>query len=1259
MNRYSFFFLLLLAGIVTYAQTSPKKPKKYPSLLWEIKGNGLTKPSYLFGTMHVSNKLAFHLSDSFYLGIRNADIVALETNPETWQHDLSRYDDMESGFRNTYSASQYQRMPQDYLRQSSLQVFKYEKSIEQALSGRPVVINNLLYRSNAEENSDFEEDTYLDLHIFQTGKRWGKKICSVENFDESMRLATEAYVDGMMDEKKKTNFEYNAEYSPDKLETAYRTGNLDLLDTITQINQQSAAFNEKFLYKRNENQAASIDSILKTKKTLFVGVGAAHLPGQRGVIEMLRKMGYQLRPVKMGERNSRFKDEVDKIRVPVQMKKQVAKDGFFKVDMPGTLFPNDAPFGAQQFQYADMANGSYYMITRIPTNAALWGANDEDVTRQVDSLLYENIPGKILSKNSVIKNGYKGFDIVNRTRRGDYQRSAVYITPFEVLIFKVSGNGEYVKLAPEANRFFSSIELKEYTANYKSFTPGFGGFEAIFPHEPFVIEDHRALTYAATDKKNGNTYQIQRLSIHNYEFVEEDSMDLNLLDESFSSSGFIEETVSRNHSIENGYPVLNATYKHKDGSISKARYLLKGPQYYALITHGKKEEQMQQFLNSFTIKPFVYKESQLQTDTNLLFSVSSPVLLEKKKENAPALDFKELYKNMYKNGDQDLVDNGVYKEKLILADSTGERIYVTTYNSPAYYFEADSSKWMSTDLNTMREGWMVRSQKLSMLPEGMRVNEYVLSDTNSSRALWCKQFIKGGSWYWIATETDTAANQSPFLTQFFQTFRPADTIKSINPFERKSAVFFNDFFSADSMRHKKAVVNVGALSFQSSDMAQLKNAINSLGWKEKQYLNTKKEFIWQLGTLPDKAVTDYLKHLYTAVGDTLDLQHAVLNSMLRQRTAYAYQSFKDIILNEPPVLEVPATQYNDYGRNSNRSRYDTYTTVSSYEDRLGNNFMDNLKDSLQLTATIFKDLLPLINIDDYEKPMMNLMEELVDSNYLKAKDYEIYFTKFLMEAKQAWKKQSISEKNLSIEEAQLQEEDVLNKSKQQNNFGNNKLTADTKLLIPFWNIHESVPVFIRQLLTSNDQELKYQTMLLLLQKDKPVADTLLDYFASLDYYRYDLYLDLQKLNKSKQFPKAYTSLEMLAKAKLLVSDEYRNIDTVQLLEKRAIEHKKKRGYVLFYKYKENEDDVSWKIATVGMVPLTGNAVEIYDEGSASSIDYEYDFTQLTDTRIEEDQPLDKQLSKVLKQMLYSKRRSAAEFYEAGDEYERMLYRDRY
>ena len=160
--------VLLFTASIGYSQKTKVPPKKYPSLLWEISGNGMKKPSYLFGTMHVSSKMVFHLSDSFYLAIKNADVVALETDMGSWQEDFSKYDLQGTG----YNFLGYRRgvgEPNDYLTINSLQFPAYEKMIELALYNSPSIINNFLYRSYSEKNSDFEEDTYLDLHIYQTG----------------------------------------------------------------------------------------------------------------------------------------------------------------------------------------------------------------------------------------------------------------------------------------------------------------------------------------------------------------------------------------------------------------------------------------------------------------------------------------------------------------------------------------------------------------------------------------------------------------------------------------------------------------------------------------------------------------------------------------------------------------------------------------------------------------------------------------------------------------------------------------------------------------------------------------------------------------------------------------------------------------------------------------------------------------------------------------------------------------------------------
>jgi uncharacterized protein YbaP (TraB family) len=228
MKRYFILATTLLVCFFADGQSGKNKPKKYPSLFWEITGNGMKKPSYLFGTMHVSSKIAFHLSDSFYIAIKSCDVVALETNPETWQDDMNNFD-LPSSYR--YSGryfGDYTEMPGEYMNIRTLRIGKYEQKLEMAMFSKPSMINNLLYRSRSDYTSDFEEDTYLDLYIYQTGKKLGKRVAGVERYEESMKLMYEAYRDAAKDKnRKERSYDYDEEYAPGKLQEAYREGNLD------------------------------------------------------------------------------------------------------------------------------------------------------------------------------------------------------------------------------------------------------------------------------------------------------------------------------------------------------------------------------------------------------------------------------------------------------------------------------------------------------------------------------------------------------------------------------------------------------------------------------------------------------------------------------------------------------------------------------------------------------------------------------------------------------------------------------------------------------------------------------------------------------------------------------------------------------------------------------------------------------------------------------------------------------------------------
>ncbi len=1215
--------------------------------MWEITGKGLAKPSYLFGTMHVSNKMVFHLSDSFYLAIKNADVVAVETNPATWQDDFSRYELDGPGYYSSYRQRGNFSEPKDFLSINTLKAFPYEKLFGPALSSNPSMINSFLYRNNANGGADFEEDTYLDLYIYQVGKKWGKKLCGVEDFDESMTLMREAYADAAKDKKaERRNYDVDAEFSYAKMEEAYRTGNLDLLDTINKANSRSEAFDEKFLYKRNEIQAHSIDLIIKSKSSLFVGVGAAHLPGERGVIEMLRSKGYKLRPIKMTERDSRHKDEIEAIRVPVQFSTQVADDGMFSVRTPGKLYSFSQGFGLmEQQQYADMSNGSYYMVARITTNAGVWGHTTAMVQKKIDSVLYENIPGKILSRQAIIKNGYNGFDIVNKTRRGDYQRYNIFTTPFEVIVFKVSGNGEYVRQGKEAEEFFSSVQLKSFGGEIKNYSPAFGGFEVKMP-EPFVTKHLGNYKFMAYEKTTATNYLIIRTDVHNMSFAEEDSFDLNLMEESFASSDFIDKLISRKQTKHQGYAALDAKYQYKDGSAALVKFVIQGPHYYTVVANAAKENKgMQQFLQSFTLKPFIYNAATQQTDTALLYTVQSPVNVYKKKK---LLMYPEDMNRFGGSSEEDaaLTESGVFRDKVIEHDSTGEKIYLSFYKPGRYYFDNDSTVMKDTSVfNTHDQKWIYRSRKKYESPNKTKVFIYELGDPLSSRMVKGKVFIKNGVNHRLEVFGDTLTKESDFVTSFFSSFQPSDTITGVDERVKKTTIYFSDFFSADTLLHKRAIKNVAEVKFDSSDFVQLKKVITKLTWTEKKYLDVKKDFIRTLADVKTKQSSDFLKQLYYAAEDTVELQYTILETLLRQQNNYSYAVFRNIMIDEPPVLSIKSTT----NRFTAPVIYDR-GGANDYDDDYSNGqFLDELTDSVQLTATIFKDLLPLININDYEQPMLNLLETMVDSNLVSDKDYEMYLPKLLLEAKQEMKKQVINEKNKSIEKAQEDEDEKesrYNQSAPRDN-GNARLSSYATLLMPFYPSNPAVPQLLQQMLRSNDNRLKYNTALLLLEKNKPLPDTLLPYFSKMDDYRNELYVALKKRKLLQHFPAAANNHIDLARSELLTLTMYNAPDTAVYLSRMPVQTKNRNGFVYFFKYRNKKEENGWRIGMVGLVPANAKEYLFENEGGYRE-EFSYNFTELTGTKIDSDEPMEQQLKKVLKKKLFSKRKSAASFYEGDD-----------
>lgn len=1255
--RYLLLFLYLLP-IGSFAQTPRIKNKKYQGLLWEISGNGLQKPSYLFGTMHVSSKLAFHLADSFYLGIKGADVVALETNPETWQADMEKYNRAMTAMADI-KPEKPARIPQRYMREDLLKFFPYEKRIEDALQSSPSTINSLLYRSYGNDASDFEEDTYLDMYIYQCGKKWGKKVAGVEDYDESMKLMAEAYRDAARDKNKKPRF-YDREsgFTNDRLQESYRTGNLDWLDSINYYNSNSAAFDEKFLYQRNEIQANSIDSIIKSGSSLFVGVGAAHLPGERGVIELLRSKGYQLRPVTMGTRDSEHKSQVEKLRVPVVFRKWKSADGQYEVDVPGELFAFGDQRSGEQRQYADMANGSYYIVTRIMTNAWMWNHPVARVKHIVDSLLYENIPGKIVSKKEITRNGHPGYDIVNKTRRGDMQRYQIFVTGFEVIIFKMSGTGEYVAQGTEADHFFSSIELKPTastaSSNWVPFTPTFGGFKIYLPHLPYQGNDGSWI-YDAVDGNSSTEFRLVRSVIPNYFFAEEDSFDLGLMDESFASSEFIEKRTSRKSGTYRGLPSLDVEYRDKAGKWLGVRFLIQGSHYYTLVARASKSNSAaKRFLTSFETMPFRYGPSTPRVDTLLYYSVSSPVFpeLDSSIAQMPVLQVAE-------EDPEEIPDikGALNRSRLLVHDSTGEMIFVAFQKQSPYESIQSGTQerfeWNSPFYHP-DSSWLVRKKEFSKTNDGYQLEDWWLSDAGSSRLVRMRKLKRGDITYALTTELDTSARESSFIHDFFSSFQPVDTFFSFTPEQKKAALFFQDLFSADSVDRKRAREGIEYVILDSSHLPQLKLAIKSLDWKEKDYQETKENLIEKAGSIKSAAATDLLVSLFREAGDTTSLQNAVLEALLQQQTSYSYQHFRDIVTNEPPIINENAynRSYTNFSYSGGGSAYASDMTVANYIEsyRSNGSFFDELNDSLSLTRQILPDLLPLLNLDEYERPLMRLMGRMIDSSQLSTTEYSAYFSKFFLEARMELRKTLSRAMVQAMEKARKEQEgdQSSNSYRLGREVGSGSIPLYLRLLLPFREEKPSVQQLIDQIWKSGEMALQFDIMEILIENSCPVPDSLIERLAADDLYRYRLYRLLKREELIARFPKAFASQMKLALARLYDQNQYNRLDSVVYLDKLPVKLGATTGYVYFFKYREQKNNSQWKIGSVGLVPEQGIEFEKTYQSRYRTVKerllYSSGWDELSDERFRDDEPVKEQLQKRLRQLEVGLRRSGRQFY---------------
>lgn len=523
LNFHKSILLSLMFGAWSLAAFSQTEKPDY-ALLWEISGNGLDKPSYLFGTMHLRDNRVFEFSDSVLLKLDQCEAFASETRIDSsicQTLEIYEYGDTTNILKKTLQ-------PYTYRKVNAAVYNTIGHYIEDLDVKHPQRIESILSEdSRLYYNED--RDAELDLFLFQRAYQQGKILYGLEYEKDYNNLIASYFKEFEINYSMSADFDEEQEVAiANQLIEFYRLGNLDSVAAYSIAAEHYSSYDYEMINGRNKTMVKNLLPLLK-KQSVFVAVGAAHLPGKEGMIALLQAAGYTVEKVP-ATFNGPAEPPLEKTITPAAHLTLNEKDGYqfitpgqpFKVNpgIPEERITREAYYFFDiPTQVVYTARSTYYPM--IPP-----GLDKEKIfVRNIRDWLFKRSPAENpmtiqLDLKKLQAGPYEGVSTQVEIEPGLYERIALFLEKNTLYFFLVEGKKEDLEAAA-VNRFFSSIVITPpLETDWQTFTSEKGGFSIPFPHQPnlevleipFEAEggqDIRAKVFMAKDFEEGHTYLLR------------------------------------------------------------------------------------------------------------------------------------------------------------------------------------------------------------------------------------------------------------------------------------------------------------------------------------------------------------------------------------------------------------------------------------------------------------------------------------------------------------------------------------------------------------------------------------------------------------------------------------------------------------------------------------------------------------------------------------------------------------------------------
>jgi len=289
-----FFFGMLLLTISVNAQ----------SLLWKVSGNGLKNPSYLFGTHHLAPLSILDKINGFKTAFDASTQVVGEINMKEAQSPEGAKKIQEKMFITNDTTAQILFSEKEQATINSFLKTNLGFDLTQAPKIKPAFINTIVAVVFASKSLSYNPKEQLDGYFQTKGEENGKKIIALETLEfqrdllydsQSLQRQARLLVCSLSDTTKIIK-------ETKELTEAYYSFNINKMFDLSLQKEGTSCDpipgeRDAMFDNRNKDWAAKLPGIMKEAPT-FIAVGALHLPGENGLISLLKKQGYKVEPVK-------------------------------------------------------------------------------------------------------------------------------------------------------------------------------------------------------------------------------------------------------------------------------------------------------------------------------------------------------------------------------------------------------------------------------------------------------------------------------------------------------------------------------------------------------------------------------------------------------------------------------------------------------------------------------------------------------------------------------------------------------------------------------------------------------------------------------------------------------------------------------------------------------------------------------------------------------------------------------------------------